>query len=318
MTTATAIDAAPVDVRRVLEAASDLLREQSRSEINTILQLEDAVYTCWRYQINVPTAVYLENRFQLGSIPVSAEDMLMSYRFPNQPHISPRAVWSPNDLNRYGPGYLQHPCRGDQWFTEYRFDWSPNGDMHSVIVGDIARGVLLWRLNNQGINYNEETRTVPDPQSWQLWRAIERWRGKYDTLVPTEIHLHPCAALDYVRNLPDFMDALSALLAFDSHVPSSVMPEQGEWTIANTIQNLDIRPKVSPDLSVFPLSFLPPRQTPDEPETGIEPSPELHPEALSLETLLADSAYKDKRPMAELIPGELPEKIEAKGDRQPE
>ena len=318
MTTATAIDAAPVDVRRVLEGTADLLREHSRFEIHTILELEDAVYTCWRYQINVPTAVYLENRFQLDSIPVSVEDMRMSYRFPDQHHISPLAIWYPENPHRYGPGRLRWAGPGDQWVTEYPFDWSPNGDMHSVIVGDIARGVLLWRLNNQGINYNDETRTVPDPRSWQLWRAIERWQGKYNTLIPTEIHLHPCAALDYVRNLPDFTEALSALLAFDSHVPSAVTPEQGEWTIANKIQNLDIRPKVSPDLSVLPLSILPSRQTPDEPETGIEPTPGLLPEALrlSLERIMAEPASMG--PMPELIPEELPEKIEAKGDRQPE
>ena len=69
---------------------------------------------------------------------------------------------------------------------------------------------------------------------------------------------------------------------------------------------------------MLPLSILPSRQTPDEPETGIEPTPGLLPEALrlSLERIMAEPASKG--PMPELIPEELPEKIEAKGDRQPE
>ena len=286
MAMATPIGVPPVDPTRVLQCAGDLLRHHARWEVNKILELEHAVYSCWRFQIDVPTAMYRAN--DLDRIAVNAENVLMSRRLPAHSQISPMAVLSRKNLYRDGPGQLLTSRSGPP-YTEYSFDWLPNGDAHSVVVGDLARTVLCWRLNNPPINYCQHTRTVPDAQSWRLWRTIERWQQNYDALVPTEISLHPGAALDYVRNLPDFTDALHALAAFDSHVPRAVSPEEGEWTLANEREHADTRPIVRPDLSVLPLSVLPTRETPDQPDTKGTANATITREQVSLDTLLAES-----------------------------
>ena len=286
MTSATPISVPPVDPTRVLQCAAELLRQHSQWKVNKIFELEDAVHNCWRFQIDVLTGTYRTN--QLDSITVSADDMRMSQHLPPNSQISPMAVFSRKTLHRYGPGRLLAK-RSGRSYTKYSFDWAPNGCAHSVIVGDLAQTVLTWRLNRRSISYAQHTLTVPDSRSWRLWLAIDRWRQNMNALVPAEISLHPGAALDYVRNLPDFTDALHALAAFDSHVPRAVSPEDGEWTLANTREHTDTRPKVRPDLSVLPLSVLPTRQTPDEPETGTESYPPTTLQRVSLETLLAES-----------------------------
>lgn len=294
MTSTTPIIVPPVDPTRVLQCVGELLRQHSQWQVNKIFELEDAVHSCWRFQIDVLTGTYRAN--QLDSITVSADDMRMSHHLPANSQISPMAVFSRKTLHRYGPGRLLAK-RSGRSYTKYSFDWAPNGCAHSVIVGDLAQTVLTWRLNRRSISYAQHTLTAPDSRSWRLWLAIDRWRQNMDALIPAEISLHPAAALDYVRNLPDFTDALNALLAFDSHVPRAFSPEDSEWTLANAREHADTRPKVRPDLSVLPLSVLPTRETPDEPEPETAPAPRglLRRESVSLDTLLAESESEDAR-----------------------
>ena len=268
MTSATPISVPPVDPTRVLQCAGELLRQHSQWQVNKIFELEDAVHSCWRFQIDVLTGTYRANR--LDSITVSADDMRMSHHLPANSQISPMAVFSRKTLHRYGPGRLLAK-RSGRSYTKYSFDWAPNGCAHSVIVGDLAQTVLTWRLNRRSISYAQHTLTVPDSRSWRLWLTIDRWRQNMDTLVPEEIALHPAAAFDYVRHLPDFTDALNALLAFDSHVPSAVSPEKADWTMANAREPAETYRRVRADLSALPVPVVPSQQTPDEPAAETAP-----------------------------------------------
>ena len=275
---------AGINIARVLQCASDLVREHSRWKINAILELEDAVYACWLFQIDIRTEPYLDHQLHLDAIEVTAEDVLISSRLPPRFQISPMAILSRNSRNRYGPGRLLPRSPRRQPSTEYSFDWTSNSGAHSVLVGDLAKGVLTWQLNNRGIDYEQRTRTVPDPESWRLWRAIERWEESCDALMPTEISLHPGAALEYVRNLPEFTEALEALIAFDSHRPSAVLQEQGKWTIENAHEHVDAGPEIQPDLSALPLTAHPSKQARPDPDSEAAGEQENRPTTLEQAT----------------------------------
>ena len=248
---------------RILECAADLLRPRSYSVRDPILDLEDAVWSCWNFQINVPAAVYSKNQEHLDRVSVTVDDMQMSYRHPHGQRISERAAWETNSVHRYGPGRLRPPRGGWPWTsTEYSFDWSENGDIYSVLVGDLARGVLTWQLNTHGLAHGQITRAFPDPSSWHLIEAIDSWLRYYNFRVPDGRSFRPDVAFDHYRTLPVFIKALEAVLAFDSHVPLAVVHKPGRPLPFDPRDRVDTGPTVRPDLSVFPLPILPSTSVP--------------------------------------------------------
>ena len=247
---------------RVLECAADLLRPRVYWVRDPILDLEDAVFSCWNFQIDVPVALYSGNRGHLNRISVTVEDVRTSSGFATCQRISKRAAWE-YGVHRYGPGRLRPPGGGWSWpSTEYSFDWSENGDVFSVLVGDLARSVLTWSLNTRGLAYGQITRAVPDRTSWHLMEAIDSWRRYYYFRVPEGVSFRPDVAFDHYRTLPVFMRALEAVLAFDSHVPSPVVHEPGRPLSFDPPERVDTDPKVRADLSVFPLPLLPSMSVP--------------------------------------------------------
>ena len=207
---------------RILKHAAELLREHSGTKINPILELEDSIYNCWRFQIDVRPDAYEAHLEELDLIDVTVEDVHMSQRLPAQARMSPLAVWHPRSVHRYGPATLVRSRGGLPHRTRYAFEWRPNGDGYSTLVGDLANTVLKWRLNTLGLQYSQRTRTAPDARSEELWHAIERWQQQYEHALPDGIALHPRDAADYMRTLSGFTDALEALIEFDYHTPHAV------------------------------------------------------------------------------------------------
>ena len=267
MTSTIPTDATAHPAARVLECAAELLRRHESTTIDPIRDLEDAVYSCWRLQIDIPATVYELHKFWLNSITGTADDMLRSRNLPKNRQISSRAIFSCRSLHRYGPGVLLTTDPHTELGTNYKFDWSENNDVQSVIVGDLEENVLCWQINNLKISYDKRRHTVPDPHSWRLWQTIDKWLNSYDDLVPPELSLHPDAGLNYARNLPGFIDALQALLAFDSVTPVAVTPEHGEPTLADP-ETMKYSLKKRPDLSVLDEPDCPdPKLKPPDPDS---------------------------------------------------
>ena len=205
--TAPATEYASVD--RILHHAAQLVRPLAQDDIDPILDLADTVYSCWSFQIDVLTAVYEGNQAYLHEVDVTAEDIRATAKLPKSHKLSPMAFWSPGGVNRYGPGELL-PARSErEAATRYTLDWTRNGGAYSILVGDIAATVARWRLNSRNLEYSQLTRTVPDDRSWQLCQTIVRWQDQYRNLIPQGMSLHPSEAIEYLRHLPVFTDALN-------------------------------------------------------------------------------------------------------------
>ena len=179
-------------------------------------------------QFNVLKLEYYKNEQFLNRISITIEDMRMSQRLPSNQKIPLQAVLDEDDVNRPGPGRLvPRNYRDLNPTTEYSFKWVENGDAMSVIAGDLAGAVLRWQLNALNINYEQATRTVPDKRSSILLDTIESWFEVYLFRVPKGMRLRPDIAFDHYRTLPHFMKTLDAILAFDSHKPTAVLPALG-------------------------------------------------------------------------------------------
>ncbi|MCY4509588.1 MAG: hypothetical protein OXG35_21875, partial [Acidobacteria bacterium] len=125
------------------------------------------------------------------------------------------------NVHRYGPGSGHFDSRRG-WVTSYRFTPTMNGGAASFIVGDIAANVLAWRLQPpDGAKYAKSTLTGPDPRSWTRWLKVEAWNREKPQLLPEEARLDPTSAIDYVRTIPLFTDALRAVLELDASPPEA-------------------------------------------------------------------------------------------------
>ena len=216
-------------VDRILHHAALLLAHGGEGGIDPILELENAVYSCWSFQIDVPRAVYEKKSGYLYDIEVTAEDLRASTRLPPSDRLSPNAFRPPGTSDYYGPGKLVERA-GREAATRYTLDWMRNGEAYSILVGDIAATVARWRLSSENAPYNQLTRTVPDERSWHLYQAIGRWKIQQRSIVPDGMNLQPGEAVEYLRHIPAFTDALNALLAFDSHTPTAVLPTDAPET----------------------------------------------------------------------------------------
>ena len=284
-------------------------------EIDPILELEDAVYSCWSFQINVPRAVYESKGAHLHEIDVTAEDIRASGELPKNHRLSPLAFWTPSTMRQFGSGKLVPAQSGHgEAAIRYTLDWTRRGEAYSILVGDITETVARWRLNSMELEYNEQTRTVPDDRSWQLFHAIGRWQNQYRSLVPQGMRLHPREAIEYLRHLPVFTDALNALLAFDRHTPTAVLPDDARATRLPINEQDDGPTARVADLSILEsiLEEIKPTPTPTptpaqqktdaESENDADPGRSAVPETarliskerVSLDTLLKETADEEQ------------------------
>ena len=290
-------------VDRILHHTAQLVRPLAYDDIDPILDLADTVYSCWSFQIDVLTATYEGNQAYLHEVDVTAEDIRATAKLPKSHKLSPMAFWSPDGVNRYGPGELLPARSGREAATRYTLNWTHNGGAYSILIGDIAATVARWRLNSRNLEYSQLTRTVPDDRSWQLCQKIVRWQDQYRNLVPQGMSLHPSEAIEYLRHLPVFTDALNALLAFDRHTPTAVVPEDARATRESIRKHDHGAAPRRADLSIREAAkpIASPAPTPTEQKTDTEhdgPGRSRAPDAarptrkeqVSIETFLKETA----------------------------
>ena len=305
------------DIEQILEGAAHLLRPRLYHERDPIETIRDAVWSCWSTQFNVPKVEYYKNEQMLTRISITIEDMRMSRRLPSNHKIPRQAVLSEDDVNRPGPGRLVYRHYRDlNPTTEYSFKWVENEDAMSVIAGDLAGGVLRWELNTLQINYEQATRTVPDKTSSILLDTIESWFQVYLFRVPEGMRLRPDIAFDHYRTLPHFMKTLDALLAFDSHKPTAVLPALGAPPESLNLHRRNrLNRTFGPDLSAQSMDLFSPGPMPGRgaakkpspaaepagagPEGGNIPSsapPAVAPPAVPFGQILASSGTREDLP----------------------